>query len=136
MHARPESMMFAAYHWLLQKFDVDHWSNYLFKDVCWWEMYSNVVESFSVWIKEARHLLVMSITDTIRLQSCVMFHFYVYHNNVGFIIFVKCVLYNHVCYLRLFLCNISCSHVVSDTITFKMLVCRFKLMNMFANKHE
>ncbi|XP_039118100.1 uncharacterized protein LOC120254012 [Dioscorea cayenensis subsp. rotundata] len=48
-----------AHDWLLHKSDIDHWCNYLFKGMRWCEMYSNVVESFNAWIKEARHLLIL-----------------------------------------------------------------------------
>ncbi|XP_039138187.1 uncharacterized protein LOC120275627 [Dioscorea cayenensis subsp. rotundata] len=54
--------------WLMNKSDVDHWSNYLFKGMRWCEMYSNVAESFNAWIKEARHLPVTSMVDSIRFK--------------------------------------------------------------------
>ncbi|XP_039146825.1 uncharacterized protein LOC120284076 [Dioscorea cayenensis subsp. rotundata] len=57
-----------AHDWLLHKSDIDHWCNYLFKGMQWCEMYSNVAESFNAWIKEARHLLVTSMVDTIRFK--------------------------------------------------------------------
>ncbi|XP_039141986.1 uncharacterized protein LOC120279189 [Dioscorea cayenensis subsp. rotundata] len=55
-----------THDWLLHKSDIDHWCNYLFKVVRWYKMYSNVAESFNAWIKEARHLPVTSMVDTIR----------------------------------------------------------------------
>lgn len=55
-----------AYHWLLQKSDVAHWSNYMFKSERWGKMYSNVAESFNDWIKEALHLPVTNMVDSIR----------------------------------------------------------------------
>ena len=55
-----------AYHWLIYKSDMAHWSNYLFRGQRWGEMYSNVAESFNAWIKEARHLPVTKMVDSIR----------------------------------------------------------------------
>ncbi|XP_039137426.1 uncharacterized protein LOC120274955 [Dioscorea cayenensis subsp. rotundata] len=57
-----------AYDWLLHKSNIDHWCNYLFKGIRWCKMYSNVAESFNAWIKEARHLQVTSMIDTIRFK--------------------------------------------------------------------
>ncbi|XP_039126995.1 uncharacterized protein LOC120263173 [Dioscorea cayenensis subsp. rotundata] len=57
-----------THDWLLHKSDIDHWCNYLFKGMRWCEMYSNVAESFNAWIKEARHLPVTSMVDTIRFK--------------------------------------------------------------------
>ena len=56
-----------AHDWLLRRSDADHWATYLFKGMRWCEMYSNVAESFNAWIKEARHLPVTSMVDSIRL---------------------------------------------------------------------
>lgn len=55
-----------AHLWLLQKSDVAHWSNYMFKGERWGEIYSNVAESFNAWIKEARHLSVSNMVNSIR----------------------------------------------------------------------
>ena len=55
-----------AHHWLINKSDMAHWSNYLFGGDRWGEMYSNVAESFNAWIKEARHLPVTKMVDSIR----------------------------------------------------------------------
>lgn len=49
---------------------------------------------------------------------------------------MKCVIYSGVCYLSLFLCNISHSRAVSNTIIFKILIFSFKLMNMFGDRCE
>ncbi|KAJ0962191.1 hypothetical protein J5N97_030019 [Dioscorea zingiberensis] len=57
-----------AHRWLIQKSDVAHWSNYLFKGQRWGEMYPNVAESFNAWIKEARHLPVTEMVDIIRYK--------------------------------------------------------------------
>ncbi|XP_039129100.1 uncharacterized protein LOC120265294 [Dioscorea cayenensis subsp. rotundata] len=57
-----------AHQWLMQKSDLAHWANYMFKGERWGEMYSNVVESFSAWIKEARHLPVTNMVDSIRFK--------------------------------------------------------------------
>lgn len=54
-----------AHLWLLQKFDVVHWSNYMFKGERWAKMYSNIAESFNGWIKEARHLPVSNIVHSV-----------------------------------------------------------------------
>ncbi|XP_039141173.1 uncharacterized protein LOC120278445 [Dioscorea cayenensis subsp. rotundata] len=61
--------LYADVHgWLMNKSDVDHWSNYLFKGMRWCEIYSNVVESFNAWIKEAQHLPVKIMVDSIRFK--------------------------------------------------------------------
>jgi len=52
--------------WLLDKSDVDHWSNFLFKGMRWCKMFSNVAESFNAWIIEAHHLPITSMVDLIR----------------------------------------------------------------------
>ncbi|XP_039140545.1 uncharacterized protein LOC120277771 [Dioscorea cayenensis subsp. rotundata] len=57
-----------AHNWLLYKSNVDHWANYLFKGMRWCEMYSNIAESFNGWVKEARHLPVTSLVDSIRFK--------------------------------------------------------------------
>ncbi|XP_039119170.1 uncharacterized protein LOC120255401 [Dioscorea cayenensis subsp. rotundata] len=57
-----------AQAWLMNKSDVDHWSNYSFKGMRWCEMYLNVAESFNAWIKEARHLPVTSMVNSIRFK--------------------------------------------------------------------
>ncbi|XP_039138747.1 uncharacterized protein LOC120276076 [Dioscorea cayenensis subsp. rotundata] len=57
-----------AYQWLMQKSDLAHWANYMFKGDRWGEMYSNVAESFNTWIKEARHLPVTNMVDSIRFK--------------------------------------------------------------------
>ncbi|XP_039131790.1 uncharacterized protein LOC120268452 [Dioscorea cayenensis subsp. rotundata] len=57
-----------AHQWLMQKSDLTHWANYMFKGDRWGEMYSNVVESFNAWIKEARHLPVTNMVDSIRFK--------------------------------------------------------------------
>ncbi|XP_039114974.1 uncharacterized protein LOC120250246 [Dioscorea cayenensis subsp. rotundata] len=57
-----------AHQWLVQKSDLAHWANYMFKGERWGEMYSNVAESFNAWIKEARLLLVTNMVDSIRWQ--------------------------------------------------------------------
>lgn len=97
-------------------------------------MYSNVAETFNAYIKSARHPLVTIMANTIRLNSCVMFYFYVYYNIFVFNIFVRCVLYSHACYPSLFLCSINYLYLVYDTIIFQMLICKFKLMNMFVDR--
>ncbi|XP_039134903.1 uncharacterized protein LOC120272206 [Dioscorea cayenensis subsp. rotundata] len=57
-----------AHQWLIQKSDLAHLVNYMFKGGRWGEMYSNVVESFNAWIKEARHLPVINMVDSIRFK--------------------------------------------------------------------
>ncbi|XP_039114636.1 uncharacterized protein LOC120249979 [Dioscorea cayenensis subsp. rotundata] len=57
-----------AHQWLMQKSDLAHWANYMFKGDRWGEMYSNVSESFNAWIKEARHLPVTNMVDSIRFK--------------------------------------------------------------------
>ncbi|XP_039118070.1 uncharacterized protein LOC120253960 [Dioscorea cayenensis subsp. rotundata] len=54
-----------AHDWLLHNSDINHWCNYLLKGMRCYEIYSNVAESFNVCIKEARHLLIMSVVNTI-----------------------------------------------------------------------
>ncbi|XP_039130931.1 uncharacterized protein LOC120267344 [Dioscorea cayenensis subsp. rotundata] len=51
-----------------KKSDLAHWANYMFKGDRWGEMYSNVAESFSAWIKEARHLPITNMVDSIRFK--------------------------------------------------------------------
>ena len=63
-----------AYRWLVEKSDMSHWCNYLFQGDRWGEMYSNVAESFNAWIKEARHLPVTKMVDSIRYLN-VRFYF-------------------------------------------------------------
>ncbi|XP_039145643.1 uncharacterized protein LOC120282874 [Dioscorea cayenensis subsp. rotundata] len=57
-----------AHNWLFQKSDMMHWCNYLFRGQRWGEMYLNVAESFNAWIREARHLPVCNMVDTIRCK--------------------------------------------------------------------
>ncbi|XP_039138740.1 uncharacterized protein LOC120276066 [Dioscorea cayenensis subsp. rotundata] len=57
-----------AHQWLMQKSDLAHWANYMFKGDRWVEMYSNVAESYNAWIKEARHLPVTNMVDSIRFK--------------------------------------------------------------------
>lgn len=59
-----------------------------------------------------------------------------YITTIVFIIFEECVLYNHVHYLSLFPCTIIHLHIVYETITFQMLIYRFKFMNMFSERHK
>lgn len=60
---------------------------------------------------------MMSIVDMIKLQSCVLFHYYVYYNDfVSY--FCDMYIISGVHYLSLFPCNKSSSHVVFDKITF------------------
>ncbi|XP_039134333.1 uncharacterized protein LOC120271720 [Dioscorea cayenensis subsp. rotundata] len=51
-----------------KKSDLVHWANYMFKGDRWGEMYSNVAESFNAWIKEAHHLPVINMVDSIRFK--------------------------------------------------------------------
>ncbi|XP_039140498.1 uncharacterized protein LOC120277712 [Dioscorea cayenensis subsp. rotundata] len=51
-----------------KKPDLADWANYMFKGERWGEMYSNVAESFNAWIKEARHLPVTNMVDSIRFK--------------------------------------------------------------------
>lgn len=79
-------------------------------------MYSNIAESFNTWIKEARHLLVTSMADTIKLRSCVIFHFMCITIILSlFIMFVKCVLHTRVRYIIFLLCGIIRLCVHFDT---------------------
>ncbi|XP_039139159.1 uncharacterized protein LOC120276473 [Dioscorea cayenensis subsp. rotundata] len=57
-----------AHSWLMNKSDVDHWSNFLFKGMRWCEMYSNLAKSFNAWIKEAWYVPVTSMVDSIRFK--------------------------------------------------------------------
>ncbi|XP_039117893.1 uncharacterized protein LOC120253679 [Dioscorea cayenensis subsp. rotundata] len=57
-----------AHNWLFNKSDMGHWCNYLFKGPRWGEMYSNVAESFNAWVKDARHLPVSNMVDSIRYK--------------------------------------------------------------------
>ncbi|XP_039118051.1 uncharacterized protein LOC120253919 [Dioscorea cayenensis subsp. rotundata] len=57
-----------AHQWLMQKSDLAYWANYIFKGERWGEMYSNVAESFNAWIKEALHLPVINMLDSIRFK--------------------------------------------------------------------
>ncbi|XP_039141186.1 uncharacterized protein LOC120278458 [Dioscorea cayenensis subsp. rotundata] len=65
-----------AHQWLMQKSDLAHWANYMFKGERWGDMYSNVAESFNAWIKEARHLPVTNMVDSIRWERrlCPVIH--------------------------------------------------------------
>ncbi|XP_039135516.1 uncharacterized protein LOC120272744 [Dioscorea cayenensis subsp. rotundata] len=63
-----QQMSSEAHSSLLHKLDVSHWSNYLFIGRRWGEMYSNVAEWFNSWIREARHLPICNIVDSIRFK--------------------------------------------------------------------
>ncbi|XP_039133259.1 uncharacterized protein LOC120270312 [Dioscorea cayenensis subsp. rotundata] len=65
-----------AHQWLMQKSDLAHWANYMFKGERWGKMYSNVTESFNACIKEARHLPVTNMVDSIRWERrlCLVIH--------------------------------------------------------------
>ncbi|KAL7259827.1 hypothetical protein ACSBR1_005653 [Camellia fascicularis] len=52
----------------LKDLPLEYWSNVFFGDSHYSEMTSNAVESFNSWIRDARHLPITQMIDSIRTQ--------------------------------------------------------------------